>query len=207
MMSTGQLYIVSAPSGGGKTTILKQVMADLPALSFSVSHTTRPPRQNETDGHDYHFTDRARFSQMRDQQKFLEWAEVHGNLYGTSLNSVTEQLAAGTDVILDIDVQGARQVQEATDLRPISIFIIPPSLAELERRLTGRAADQHEREAIKLRLDNAVREMADINRYDHLIVNDELNEAVAMVRAVILAERSRVRRAFSGLPLPAILTD
>ncbi len=204
-MPTGQLFIVSAPSGGGKTTILKQVMADLPALSFSVSHTTRPPRQNETDGHDYYFTDRAHFKQMRDQQKFLEWAEVHGNLYGTSLNSVTEQLAAGTDVILDIDVQGARQVKEAKDLRPISIFIIPPSLAELERRLTGRAADQHEREAIKLRLANAIKEMADISRYDHLIVNDQLDEAIEMVKGVILAERSRGRRTFSGLPLPEII--
>jgi guanylate kinase len=201
-MPTGQLYIVSAPSGGGKTTILKQVMADLPALSFSVSHTTRPPRQNETDGHDYYFTDRTHFKQMRDQQKFLEWAEVHGNLYGTSLNSVTEQLDSGIDVILDIDVQGARQVKENANLKPISIFIIPPSLAELERRLTGRAADQHEREAIKLRLANAVKEMADISRYDHLIVNDELDEAIEMVKGVILAERSRGRRAFSGFPLP-----
>jgi len=203
MMSTGQLYIVSAPSGSGKTTILKQVMVELPALSFSVSHTTRPPRKNETDGRDYYFTDRDNFTRMRDERKFLEWAEVHGNLYGTSLNSVTEQLASGIDVLLDIDVQGARQVREATDLRPISIFIIPPSLAELERRLSGRGTDQ--RETIDLRLENAVREMTDISLYDHLIVNDHLSEAIAMVKAVILAERSRERRAFSGSPLPEIV--
>ena len=205
MISTGQLYIISAPSGGGKTTILKQVMADLPALSFSVSHTTRAPRKNELDGRDYYFIDRDLFSQMRDERQFLEWAEVHTNLYGTSLSSVTEQLASGIDVILDIDIQGARQVRETEDLQPISIFILPPSMAELEKRLTARAADQREREAIKLRLGNAAREMADISQYDHLIVNDDLNEAITMVKAVILADRSRQRRSFSGDHLPEII--
>jgi len=202
-MPTGQLFIVSAPSGAGKTTILKQVIAELPALSFSVSHTTRPPRANEIEGRDYYFTARDRFEHMRAEGKFLEWAEVHGNLYGTSLVSVTEQLATGIDVILDIDVQGARQVREAEDLRPVSIFINPPSLAELERRLSGRGTDP--RETIDLRLENAVREMADIGRYDHLIVNDELSEATTMVKAVVLAERSRIRRAFSGRSLPEIV--
>lgn len=202
-MPAGQLFIISSPSGGGKSTILEQVMADLPGLSFSVSHTTRQPRANETEGREYHFVDREHFIRMRDQGKFLEWAEVHGNLYGTSIEAVQDMLDSGLDVILDIDIQGARQIKNNKDLRPISIFIIPPSLAELERRLTERATDNPE--AIDLRLKNAVGEMVDTSSYDHVIVNDDLDEAVSLVKAVILSERSRNRRGFSGLALPEIL--
>jgi guanylate kinase len=199
-MTAGRLFIVSAPSGAGKTTILQRVMTELPGLSFSISHTTRPPRPGEIAGRDYHFVNREDFQRMRGGREFLESAEVHGNLYGTSLQAVRTQLAAGLDVILDIDVQGARQVKENTEIRPVTIFIVPPSAAELKTRLTGRGTDSAE--TIGLRLENATAELASLEMYDHVIINDALTEAIEMVKAVILAERSRARRNRSGLPLP-----
>lgn len=202
-MSSGQLFIISAPSGAGKTTILKPVMADLPALSFSVSHTTRAPRTGEVDGRDYHFVNTADFIRMRDNNEFLEFAEVHGNLYGTSLQAVIEQLASGIDVILDIDVQGARQIKDNQAINPVTIFIVPPSMAELKKRLTGRATDSEV--TIQLRLDNATREMASMAMYDHIIINDQLDEATEMVKAVVLAARSRSKRDRAGDPLPGFM--
>lgn len=206
-MSQGQLFIISAPSGAGKTTILKQVMADLTALSFSVSHTTRPPRKGEVDGLDYYFVNRIDFSRMQDNQEFLEFAEVHSNLYGTSLKAVVDQLNSGIDVILDIDVQGAQLVQNRKDknIKPVTIFIVPPSMDALERRLTGRDTDS--KETIKLRLENASKEMASLDMYEHVIINDNLDEAIEMVKAVILAERSHARRNRSGSPVPDFFID
>ena len=201
-MAGGRLYIVSAPSGTGKTTILKKLVAELPALTFSVSHTTRPSREKEIDGRDYHFVKKTEFGRMRENGEFLESAEVHGNLYGTALGAVIEQLAAGTDVILDIDVQGAAQVKKSRKIEPVTIFIVPPSMTELERRLSGRGSDSAE--TIRLRLDNAAAEMAGMEAYDHVIVNDELGEALEMVKAVILAQRSRARRTRNGSPIHAL---
>lgn len=200
MSVIGQLFIISAPSGAGKTTILKQVMADLAGLAFSVSHTTRAARPGEVNGRDYHFVDRPTFEQLRASGDFLEWAEVHTNFYGTSRSAVADQLAAGFDVILDIDVQGARQVQDIPELAAISLFILPPSLAELEKRLSGRGTDSAE--VIRLRLKNALREISESGGYDHHIINDQLAEAVEMVKAVILAARSQAGRDRSGEPLP-----
>lgn len=200
MSVSGQLFIISAPSGAGKTTILRQVMAELPGLAFSVSHTTRTPRAGEVNGRDYHFIDRQTFEQLRAAGDFLEWAEVHSNLYGTSRSAVAGQLAAGFDVILDIDVQGARQVRGIPELAAISLFILPPSLAELEKRLSGRGTDGPE--VIRLRLENAIREISESTGYDHRIINDKLDEAVEMVKAVILAARSRSGRGWNGEPLP-----
>jgi len=199
-MNTGQLFIISAPSGAGKTTILKRVMGELAGLAFSVSHTTRPPRPGEVSGRDYHYVAREEFVKLQESGDFLEWAEVHGNLYGTSRSAVAEQLAAGLDVILDIDVQGAGQVRGRTEWRTVSVFIMPPSLAELEKRLAGRDTDSPE--AIKRRLVNAIRELAERELYDHLVVNDRLDQAVEMVEAVILAARSRGRRNRDGSALP-----
>jgi len=199
-VTTGQLFIISAPSGAGKTTILRQVMGDLPGLAFSVSHTTRAPRAAEINGRDYHFIDRASFDRLRESDDFLEWAEVHGNCYGTSKSAVVAQLAAGTDVILDIDVQGAAQVKGLGEPVAISIFILPPSLAELEKRLSGRQTDAAE--VIRVRLANAVREIGASGGYDHRIINDRLSEAVEMVKGVVLAARSRAGRTRSGEPLP-----
>lgn len=195
-MSDGVLLVISAPSGCGKTTIVNRVMASLNGLVFSVSHTTRSPRAGEIDGMHYHFVDSDSFIALRDQEPsgFLEWAEVHGNLYGTSREEVEKQQAAGNDVILDIDVQGGEQVR--SHCCPVTVFIAPPSLAELERRLRGRGTENEQ--TLALRLVNAGEEMLAADVYDYLIVNDELDEAVEALRSIIIAERSRRRRTVSG---------
>ena len=195
-MTEGILFVLSAPSGGGKSTILKKVMADLPGLVFSVSHTTRPPRSGEKDGQDYHFVSREDFLtiQQRDPSGFLEWAEVHGHLYGTSREEVAQHLQAGRDVVLDIDVQGAMQVVKAVD--SVTVFITPPSLVELEQRLRGRGTESEDN--IALRLDNAKKELLQRDKYKYLVVNDQLSDAVESLRAVIIAERCRRRRSLDG---------
>lgn len=195
----GNLVIISAPSGTGKTTILKRLFAQLKGVTFSVSHTTRSPRTGEKDGVDYHFVDQQTFKQMRTDQEFLEWAEVHGNFYGTSKKEVERHLAQGVDVFLDIDVQGARQVRQAAGSECFSIFIVPPSWEELEQRLTGRGTDSPE--TIRLRLDNAIKEMQDAGLYDYLIVNDTVEQAMDTLRAIIIAQRCRAGRDRDGLPL------
>jgi guanylate kinase len=195
----GNLFIISAPSGTGKSTILQRVLELLPGVAFSVSHTTRAPRPAERAGVHYHFVGRDEFAALRDRGGFLEWAEVHGNFYGTSKEAVGGQLARGIDLILDIDVQGAGQVRAQREWPAVSIFVVPPSWGELERRLTARNTDGAA--TIRLRLDNARREMAAAGQYDYVVVNDILEEAVDTLRAVIIAERSRHRRSRAGLPL------
>ena len=198
-MNKGLLFVLSAPSGCGKTTIVNRVMLSLPGLVFSISHTTRQPRPGELDGKDYHFVDNDTFIRMRDRQPsgFLEWANVHGNMYGTSVEEVERHQQAGFDVILDIDVQGAEQVRERAN--PVTIFIAPPSLQELERRLRGRGTED---EATLLRrLDNAGTELACATSYDFLIINDRLDEAVESLRSIVIAERSRQRRTPTGQPM------
>lgn len=176
--------------------MLKKVMAMLPGLVFSVSHTTRAPRPGEVDGRDYYFVSREEFIALRDQEPsgFLEWAEVHGNLYGTSREGVERLRSQGFDVILDIDVQGAEQVRLNGD--PVTIFIAPPSLDELARRLRGRGTEDEE--TLALRLANAKKEMAAADRYAYLIINDDLDQAVDSLRAVLVAERLRRRRLWDG---------
>lgn len=195
-MSDGILLVISAPSGCGKTTIVNQVMASLGGLVFSVSHTTRGPRAGEIDGMHYHFVDTEQFIALRDQEPsgFLEWAEVHGNFYGTSRKEVEKLQAAGNDVILDIDVQGGEQVRNHTC--PVTVFIMPPSLQELKQRLYGRGTEDEQ--TLALRLVNAEEEMLAADVYDYLIVNDKLDEAVEALRSIIIAERSRRRRTVSG---------
>ena len=195
-MTEGILFVMSAPSGGGKSTILKKVMANLPGLVFSISHTTRLPRPGEQDGQDYHFVSREKFLSIQQRQPsgFLEWAEVHSNLYGTSRKEVEQHLRAGRDVVLDIDVQGAMQVLD--EVEPVTVFITPPSLAELERRLRGRGTESEE--DLALRLENAKKELSFRNRYNYLIVNDRLPEAIESLRAVIIAERCRHQRSPDG---------
>jgi len=195
-MTTGKMFILSAPSGTGKTTLLKKLMAGVPNLAFSVSHTTRLPRSGEKDGVDYYFVDRCQFEKMREQGAFLEWAEVHGNFYGTSRQAVLAQLSAGIDVVLDIDVQGAAIICACTTIPAVSLFITPPSLGELERRLRGRGTDGEE--TILLRLRNAMVEMRAWATYDYLVVNDDLEQAVDTVRAIVIAERSRGHRLPTG---------
>jgi guanylate kinase len=202
-MTTGKLFVVSAPSGAGKTTLLRMVMARLPGLVFSISHTTREPRPGERDGVEYHFVSRAEFSAMIDRQLFLEYAEVHDNLYGTSGEAIGAQLAEGLDVILDIDVQGAAILREKGQPEATHIFISPPNLAELERRLRGRGTENEE--TIKLRLKNAETEIRSAAAYDYLIINDTVEEAAQLLAAVILAERARAHRLPSGKPISKIV--
>jgi len=203
-MVKGNLFVLSAPSGAGKTTVLKRVMAELSGVAFSVSHTTRSPRTGEHDGVDYHFISRDRFLTMRQKGIFIESAEVHDNLYGTSRLAVEEQIGAGYDIILDIDVQGARIIKGSTVIRATYIFLAPPSLHELERRLRSRSTDDEK--TIATRLSNARKEMAAAREYDYLIVNDTVDDAVTLLQAVIYAERARNRRDKNGKPLE-LLSD
>lgn len=182
----GNLYVVAAPSGAGKTTLVRLLLEQEAGVSLSVSFTTRPPRPNEQDGRDYHFVDATAFQAMIARQEFLEWAEVHGNLYGTSKTWISERLASGNDVLLEIDWQGARQVRS---LFPgaIGIFILPPSLEELTRRLTGRSTDSAD--VIARRLAAAEAEMRHAGEFDYVIINDILEQALDDLRAVVRASR------------------
>lgn len=197
-MKKGILFVISAPSGTGKTTLLKKVMARVPGLNFSVSHTTRKPRSGERDGRDYYFVERGQFERMIAEKQFLEWAQVHDNLYGTSTMTVSAQIAAGQDVILDIDVQGAAIIRESSELEAVQVFIAPPSLVALEERLRGRNTEDEE--TIQLRLQNARVEMEAVGKYDYLVVNDQLDEAVEGLASIIIAERARAHRRPSGEP-------
>ncbi|NLZ18357.1 MAG: guanylate kinase [Desulfobulbaceae bacterium] len=193
MITKGQLFILSGPSGSGKSTLMRQVLPNLPGLAFSVSHTTRQARPGERDGVHYHFVDSATFLALRDQQPpgFLEWAEVHGNLYGTSVAEIEEKIRQGVDILLDIDVQGARQVlRQRSDV--VSIFLCPPSLEVMAERLRRRATEAES--SFDLRLENARKELACASEYTYLLVNDRLETAVEGFRSIIIAERLRHRR-------------
>ncbi len=199
-MSRGCLLVISAPSGAGKTTLLKRILADTPGIGFSVSHTTRQPRPGEREGVEYHFVDQEEFLRLREAGDFLEWAEVHGNFYGTSRSAVQKALERGEDILLDIDVQGARQLRDAGEVPGVFIFIAPPSARALEQRLKDRNTDDPG--VIALRLENARQEMKEADWYDYLVVNDILEEAEKVMRAIITAERCRHRRHPDGSPLP-----
>lgn len=198
-MTVGRLFVISAPSGAGKTTLLKRVMAEICDLVFSISHTTRTPRPGEQDGVDYHFVSRVEFLSMIDQGLFLEYADVHDNLYGTSIGAIGAQLEEGLDVILDIDVQGAAILRWKKQLEATHIFISPPNLTELERRLRGRGTESEE--IIQLRLRNAAVEMRAATEYEYLIINEKIDEAAHLLASIILAERARAHRLPSGKPI------
>jgi len=183
--SRGQLFVFSAPSGAGKTTLVRKVMRERPNLTFSISYTTRPRREGETDGRDYHFLRREQFAAMRDAGEFLEHAEVFGNFYGTGRQQVEALRAAGQDVLLEIDWQGARQVR-ANQPDCCSVFIMPPSVAELERRLRGRGTDTDA--VIERRLGEAVDDMSHWAEFDHVVVNDRLEAAAAALLAIMGGE-------------------
>jgi guanylate kinase len=182
---TGISFILSAPSGAGKTTIVREVVNRIGNIRISVSHTTRGPRPRETDGKDYHFVTSERFTRMKDEGAFLEAANVHGNWYGTHEDEVLPHVSAGTDVILDIDVQGALIIREKIDA--VLIFILPPSMEELMRRL--RVRDTEGQDAIRRRIENARREISRAPDYDYLVINDDFSRAVGDVIAIIGAAR------------------
>ncbi len=184
----GLAFVVSAPSGGGKTTICRRVMDHLSNLEFSVSHTTRAPRVGERPGVDYHFTDESAFQRMVQEHKFLEWAHVHGRLYGTSHMAVEKRLAAGVDVLFEIDVQGGRQIAARLP-QCVLVFIVPPSMAILEQRLRRRQSDPTQE--IDRRLLVASDEIRQATFYSHWVINDDLDQAVLDVEAIVRAERLR----------------
>ena len=191
-IAAGDLFIVSSPSGGGKTTLISRLLGRRAEdLHFSVSHTTRTRRNGETDGREYHFTTPRDFRAMINRDEFLEWAEVHGNLYGTARREVLPRLAAGQDVILDIDVQGVRQVK-AKYPGSIAVFILPPSPLELSRRLRARGLDDEGQ--IEKRLANAAREIDEVAQYDYAIINDDLERALSSLEAIVSAARLRPAR-------------
>jgi guanylate kinase len=172
---SGLLFILSAPSGAGKSTLCSAVLNRFPDLVYSVSYTTRSPRQGERNAEDYFFIDRSEFEAGIDQGRWAEWAEVHGNYYGTSMDTLNRELHQGRDILLDIDVQGMRQIQEKFP-EGITIFIMPPSLDTLKRRLISRGTESAG--AIAVRLKNAQEEISDRDLYRHVIVNDQLPKAI-----------------------------
>jgi guanylate kinase len=178
----GNLYIVSAPSGSGKTTLLQYLLRTFKDLRFSVSYTTRQPRGGEKNGVDYFFVDRQTFLAMVERGEFLEWAEYYGQLYGTAVSFVEKQLEAGNDIILDIDVQGARQVKAKVQ-GAVAIFVLPPSFLELERRLRARRLESDE--AILRRLEIAKGEILFYRDYDYIIINDILDNSIQLLESIV----------------------
>ena len=201
-MSKGTLYIISAPSGAGKTSLLRELLATSNEVVVSVSHTTRAPREGEVDGVHYHFIDADSFVSMTENGEFLEHAKVFDNYYGTSQKHVEELLHSGKDVILEIDWQGAAQVRKLID-ENLSIFILPPSKTELRSRLAGRGTDSEE--IIDRRMRDAENEMSHYGEFDYLIVNDDFNMALNELSAILIANRMNISK--QSQRLSALLKD
>ncbi|HKZ79930.1 MAG TPA: guanylate kinase [Pyrinomonadaceae bacterium] len=188
---SGILFVVSSPSGGGKGTLVQRVLNAVPDLSYSVSYTTRTPRNGELDGREYYFVGRDRFEQMVAANEFLEWASVHGNLYGTARRQVSREIEEGRDIVLEVDVQGAASVRELIT-ESVSIFILPPSYKVLRQRLLKRGSDTAEE--LELRLRNAPAELSHYTAFDYLVINEDVDLAAARLAAIVNAERSRCKR-------------
>ncbi|MBW2027592.1 MAG: guanylate kinase [Deltaproteobacteria bacterium] len=182
------IFVISGPSGVGKSTILNKVMERVAGLGYTVSHTSRPPRNNEVDGKHYHFVSREEFRRMVEQGAFVEWAQVYDDYYGTSIKEVKEKLDRKLDVVMDIDPQGARNIRGHFK-GSLLIYVLPPSLEELERRLKGRATD--DKDVIESRLERALKEMESCAWYDFIVFNRELDDSVRKVESIILSERCR----------------
>ena len=196
-MISGTLFIVSAPSGAGKTTLVGRLLADDPKVRHSVSFTTRAPRPGEQDGREYNFIGVQRFLAMRERGEFAEWAEVHDNFYGTSRTWLEQRMQEGCDMMLEIDWQGAQQMRRQFP-EAVSIFILPPSLAELERRLRGRGADSED--VIARRVAGALGEMRHVAEFDFVIINNDLDIALGELKAAVCASRLRFPRQRARLP-------
>jgi guanylate kinase len=187
----GILFVLSAPSGTGKSTVARALVSQLRELEFSVSYTTRPPRPGEEEGRDYNFIGRERFESMIADGDFLEWATVFGNLYGTGLERTRRALRNGRDLLLDIDIQGARKVRSGP-LESVSVMILPPDYATLERRLAGRGSEEEPER--RIRLTEALAEAGEYKDFDYVVVNDELDRTVSAIDAIVRAERRRSSR-------------
>jgi guanylate kinase len=188
----GVLFVLSSPSGAGKSTIARKLLASEPELSMSVSYTTRPPREGEVDGKDYHFVDLEKFREMVAEHEFLEWAHVFGQRYGTPKNDVFHVLSEGRDILFDIDWQGAQQLYQLAGGDVVRVFILPPSMAELRHRLERRATDSQE--IIDARMARAENEVSHWDGYDYVLVNDDVEECFASVKTILAAERLKRSR-------------
>ena len=189
----GLLFVISSPSGGGKGTLIRRLLDTVPGVSYSVSWTTRDARPNEKDGVNYHFVNEEEFARMRASGGFLEWALVHGHLYGTARSVVEQELSEGHDIVLEIDVQGAEAVRAAFDFDSVvSVFILPPSFEVLRARLSARMTERQEE--LELRLANARGEVEQYRHFDYVVLNDEVERAAAQLSGIVLAERARRAR-------------
>ncbi|WP_180897245.1 guanylate kinase [Martelella soudanensis] len=185
----GVMLVLAAPSGAGKSTIARRLLAEDPMIDLSISATTRQIRASEREGVHYFFMDPESFIRKRDEGAFLEWAEVHGNYYATPRAAVERSLAAGRDVLFDIDVQGARQLKQAMPGDVVGIFVLPPSMEALRARLLARAEDS--KAAMEVRLKNATGEISHWRDYEYVVINDDLDDAYDLVRSILRAERAR----------------
>jgi guanylate kinase len=188
---SGILFVVSSPSGGGKGTLIQRVLSRLQNLSYSVSYTTRKPRNGEINGREYFFVTPEQFSQMVERNDFLEWAKVHSHLYGTSRSQVVRDVSQGRDIVLEVDVQGAASIRHLIH-EAVSVFILPPSLEVLRERLIARDTDSAEELAVRLR--NAPEELKAYKTFDYVIINDDVEQAAAKLMSIIEAERLRLSR-------------
>lgn len=201
----GVMFVISSPSGAGKTTLCRRLISEVPGVQLSVSATTRSPRPGESDGADYHFRSVQEFEDMIDRDEFLEWAKVFKNFYGTPRSEVEARLVAGTDVVFDVDWQGARALKTIRPGDVCSVFILPPSLAQLKQRLEGRpGADE---KSVQSRLDGAGQDILRWGEYDYAIVNDNLDTAFAELRAILYVERNKRARASLGIAVDQLLKD
>jgi guanylate kinase len=188
MSAAGRIFVVSGPSGSGKSTLIRELRQKVPGLGYSISHTSRPPRGQEKNGVEYHFVSKESFQKMVENGEFVEWAEVYQDLYGTSVSSLRSQITMRLDVIMDIDVQGARNIKDHFK-DAILIYVLPPSLEILEKRLRERGTDDEK--AIRTRLKKAGKEIKNCVSYDYLLFNDQLDQTVEELKSILVAERCR----------------
>jgi len=191
---SGQLFVISAPSGAGKSTILMAVTKRITGLGYSISHTTRKPRGDERNGVDYHFVDDETFTEMIDEDAFVEWARVYDNFYGTSSSGLQDLTASGLDIFMDVDIQGGRNIKDRFP-DSVLIFLLPPSLEELERRLRERGTDNEP--VIRARMERAADDIKNCQWYDYIIVNDKLEKAIAETQSIIISKRCVTARQLS----------
>ena len=196
MKREGILFVISAPSGAGKTSLCNEIIDFFPGLRHSVSYTTRPPRRGEKEGVDYHFVAEQRFDEMVARGEFAEWAEVHGNRYGTALETLGNARGVGVDILLDIDCQGAAHLKKTLG-QGVFIFIVPPSFSELKQRLEGRNTEAPQ--VIERRIGNAHREIREAPWYDYVVINDDFAVALDQLKAIVVAERCRTRAGSADL--------